>query len=228
MTKVDTPNKNESRRTPTRLATLLAFACVAVSPIAHAQLGAGLCGNVGPQPNQFGPFDYRTMPRDQRYLVESAHFTPTVELLTKGNTGSVGADLDYTLRAIPNHPRALLAMSRYATRLQNDRFPGSHYSSDCYFDRAMRMAPDDPMPHVLFAGYLRSKQKPADAKRELEQAEALRGNPASFDLDYNLGLLYFDLGEYDKAAVAAKRAYALGAPLPALRAKLKARGKSVE
>ena len=35
----------------------------------------------------------------------------------------------------------------------------------------------------------------------------------------------FEIGNYDRSLEAAKRAYALGAPLPALQNKLKAAGK---
>ncbi|MGI9025426.1 MAG: ABC transporter permease [Burkholderiaceae bacterium] len=174
---------------------------------------------------QFGPYDYRSIPGDAKYLVESAHFTPKVEGLASGNSSSIAGDLDYTLRAIPNHPRALLAMTRLVTRQKTERPAGARYPAECYFDRAIRMAPDDPMPHVIYASYLKGHQRMADAKQQLADAERLRGQPASFDFDYNLGLLYFEVGEPDKAAVAAKRAYALGAPFPALMKKLKAAGR---
>ena len=174
---------------------------------------------------QFGPYDYRSIPGDAKYLVESAHFTPKVEGLASGNTSSIAGDLDYTLRAIPNHPRALLALTRLVTRQKTERLAGARFPAECYFDRAMRMAPDDPMPHVIYASYLKGHQRMADAKQQLAEAERLRGEPASFDFDYNLGLLYLEVGEPNKAAVAAKRAYALGAPFPALMKKLKAAGK---
>ena len=58
--------------------------------------------------NAFGPFDYRTATKDKLKLVESYHFTPKVESLIGGQSGTLGADIDYTLRAFPNHPRALL------------------------------------------------------------------------------------------------------------------------
>jgi len=208
------------------VACVVAILCASI-PAAHAQGGVYACGELR-GPMQFGPFDYRTIPGDSKYLVEMAHFPPSVESLSKGSSGSIGADIDYTLRAIPNHPRALLSISRYARRLKTDNPSGTRYSVSCYFDRAIRMAPDDPMPHVLFANYLFTAGKVAEAKQHLDQAEALRGSPSSSDLDYNLGLLYYDVGEYDKAAVAAKRAYALGAQFPALRAKLKAKGKSID
>ena len=195
----------------------------ALSP--HAAVAAALgCGELRAV-GQFGPFDYRSIPAEPKALVESAHFVPKVEGLIVGNLGTLGQDLDYTLRAIPNHPRALLSMTRYATRLKIERPPGARFPMECYYDRAMRMAPDDPMPHVIYAGYLKDRKRTAEAKQQLAEAEQLRGDPSSFDFDYNLGLMYLDVGEYDRAEVAARRAYALGAPFPALMKKLKAAGK---
>ena len=66
-----------------------------------------------------------------------------------------------------------------------------------------------------------------EVKSQLAEAERLRGDPGSFDFDYNLGLLYFDVGDYDRATVAASRAYALGAPFDALKKKLKGVGRNV-
>src|SRR4051812_47506028 len=61
------------------------------------------CGSLA---NPYGPFDYRTS-KDKLDIVEGAHFTPDVETLRSGSTGSLGADIDYTLRTSPNHHRAL-------------------------------------------------------------------------------------------------------------------------
>jgi hypothetical protein len=69
----------------------------------------------------FGPFDYRT-PEDapSREMVTSAHFTDDVAAGIKGNTGTIGADLDYTLKAIPNHPGALATMGNVALAKKNN------------------------------------------------------------------------------------------------------------
>ena len=187
-------------------------------------MSSGVCGELS-SPGQFGPFDYRTVPAESRNMVETHHFTPSVETLKAGKSSTIAGDLDYTLRAMPNHPRALLALSRYTARLQTDRLAGAHFPAECYFDRAMRMAPDDPMPHVIYASYLKDHRRMADVKQQLAEAEQLRGEPSSFDFDYNLGLLYLDVGDYDRAATSARRAYGLGAPFPALMKKLKAAGK---
>ena len=76
---------------------------IVAAAFAPGMAGAALpssivCGDLKP-PGQFGPFDYRTIPSEPKYLVEMAHFTPKVENLLSGNAGSIGSDLDYTLRA---------------------------------------------------------------------------------------------------------------------------------
>ena len=192
---------------------------------AQAPMNSYACGSLNP-PGQFGPFDYRTVSSEIRHKVEDYHFTPMVESTKGGSTSSTaGSDLDYTLRAFPNNPRALIAVARYAERSKTERPSGLRYPAECYYERAIRFVPDDAMPHLLYASYLKERRRTADARGQLDEAERLRGEPTNFDLDYNLGLLYFDLGAYDKSLQAAKRAYELGAPLPALQRKLKAAGK---
>ncbi len=203
------------------LVVLLSAATARAQPGA---INAFACGPISP-PGQFGPFDYRTVPTDIKHRVEDYHFPPKVERQLEGNTGPFGADVDYTLRAFPNNPRALLSLTRYSTTRHQEMVPGAHYTTECYFDRAFRWQPDDPMPHLIYAVYLKDRGRKAEAKRELDEAEKLRGDPTNFDFDYNLGILYSDLGDYDQAMVAAKRAYALGAPLPALQNRLKKAGK---
>lgn len=208
-------------------ATVVTFALLVAPTVARAQAGINVfsCGSLNP-PGQYGPFDSRSIPNDVRHRVEDYHFTPDVETLRKGNTAVLpGGDLDYTLRAIPNNPRALLSVSRYATKMKMDRAPGLRFTAECYFERAIRFVPNDPMPRVLYASYLQDRKRTAEARTQLDEAEKLRGDQSNFDFDYNLGLLYFEVGAHDKSLVAAKRAYALGAPLPALKSKLKAAGK---
>jgi tetratricopeptide (TPR) repeat protein len=198
------------------------------STLAHAQQGGinpFACGPLNP-PGQYGPFDYRRAPSEVKHRVEDYHFTPEVETLRKGNTATLaGADLDYTLRVFPNNPRALLAVGRYGLKMKAERASGLRFVVECYFERAVRFMPTDPMVHVMYANYLKDRKRNAEAKSQLDEAEQARGDPTDFDLDYNLGLLYYDVGVYDKSLDAAKRAYALGAPLPALMNKLKASGK---
>lgn len=171
----------------------------------------------------FGPFDYRTATAEQKLLVEGAHFTRGVEsLITPKSSIYFGADIDYTLRAFPNHPRALMAMVRLSAREKREKPNGARYTIDCYFDRALQFAPDDPNVRLVYGIYLLRKDDARGAVQQMEQAQE-RGLKDP-NLDYNLGLAYLELGDYEKSLDHAKRAYAMGYPLPWLRDKLKAGG----
>lgn len=179
------------------------------------------CGELA---NAFGPFDYRKPEHaGELGIVEQAHFTEDVENGVKGNTGSVGADLDYTLRAFPNHPRALEAVRRITLREKLVQLPGAHYPSECYFERAARFAPDDGAPRAVYASYLHA-QGQYDREREmLVQAAGLAPDNAA--IHYNLGLAYARHKDYDKALDQAHQAYALDFPLAGLRQMLSAAGQ---
>lgn len=175
----------------------------------------GLCG---PLENAFGPFDYRTAPADARSMVERFHFTPKVEALRAGESGTIGGDLDYTLRAFPNHPRALLAMTRLSEQTRSPRVAGAKYPVECYFDRAIRFQPDDPQVRILYAHFLSRNQRAQEARRQLKAAEST--DPADPQILYNLGLGYADIKDYDQALEYAHRAYAAGVTFPGLRERL--------
>lgn len=190
-----------------------------------------VCGDIA---NAFGPFDYRdpTVRQGQSpplFLVESAHFTPEVESLIGGHSGYLWGDLDYTLRAFPNHHRALYAFTRYEIReRQKSKQSGQPYqpheangrpiTAECYFDRAIRWRPDDPTVRLLYGLYLQLIGKLDQALVQYKLSEKIQ--PKSADLNYNMGLLYFDLKQYSLAKQYAQKAYQLGYPLPGLRKKL--------
>lgn len=180
------------------------------------------CGNLHGE--GFGPYDYRTTPAKTKHLVEKAHFPSGVEALVKPKSSQFfGGDIDYTLRAFPNHPRALMSMMRLAEREGRDQPRGARYTIQCYFDRAFRFAPDDPNPRLVHGIYLLRKNDPRAAVEEMEKAREM-GMKDDPNLLYNLGLAHFELRDYDRSFEYAKQAYALGYPLPWLRDKLKAGG----
>ena len=195
--------------------------CVAAMLAAPTTAQEAVCGSLR---NAYGPFDYRIAPQDNRRIVEGAHFTPEVELLQGGHTSSTPAgDISYTLRAFPNHPRALMAMMKYAERVKQERPRDSAHTMACWFDRAERFTPDDATVKGLYGMYLSRKGKKAEAIKKLDEARAL--GTSSPNMDYNIGLIYFDLGEYDKSLTSAHRAYAGGFNLPGLKEKLVRAGK---
>ncbi len=173
--------------------------------------------------NATGPFDYRTATAEIKHLVEKAHFTRRVESLIGGQSGALAPDIDYTLRVFPNHPRALLSMSRLARLHKSATPPGMRYSVECWFQRAIQFQPNDPQVRLVYGIELLKDGKREGAVEQLNVAERLAGKDPN--IQYNLGLAYFDLGDYDKSLAYARTAYGLGFPLPGLRDKLKRAGK---
>lgn len=199
---------------------------------AAAQVSAGTCGSLK---NAFGPYDYRRdhfrpPPGDnQRWevmlnLVEIGHFTPVVEGLIRGTTTNrPGPDLDYTLRAIPNHHRALAAVLRLWERTKQPMPGGLPKSVECYFERAVRFAPNDHIARMLYVSYMIKNRRLDDATQHMTIVRNEAGENAF--AHYNLGMLYADAGMYDDALTQAHRAQALGLGQKELEFRLKSAGR---
>jgi tetratricopeptide (TPR) repeat protein len=177
------------------------------------------CGDLT---NGYGPYDYRS-DKDKLKVVNDYHFSPDVEFLRAGQSGHIGNDLDYVLRAFPNHHRALRSLDLLGRKSKTENPGGTHWSVECYFDRAIRFRKDDAMVRMLYGIYLVSRTRKNEGIAQLRAAETLGASGANFH--YNLGLAYFELGQHDAALQHAKKAYDLGFPLPGLRDKLKRAGK---
>lgn len=179
----------------------------------------------------FGPFDYRdpssrvalgtgAAPLD---VVERHHFTAEVEALVRGKSGSIGGDIDYTLRAFPNHHRALWARIKLHLQSLAQAKPDSVLNEgvpapECYLNRAERFAPDDVKVQILYGIYLHKIQRYDSALERYRKAEKVAPNDA--ELLYNMGLLHLDRNELEQARKYAEKAYALKYPLPGLKRRL--------
>lgn len=199
----------------------------------QGSFGQSYCGSAGR-----GAMDYN----DHRYhlgggqgaagklaAVERRHFTPKVEQLISGESTSVLlADLDYTLSMFPNHHRALLALSRYDLKL-NGRLPRIDkpypQTVECYFQRALDFRPNDPGTLQIFGMHHHMNGRYREAIAAYSRAESLMKSP---ELDYNMGLSYLELKEYDKAREYAIKAYSAGYPLPGLKNRLARQGVTLE
>lgn len=194
--------------------------------------GATLAGSAAAKPycgelkNAFGPFDYRTASEQDKYLVEHAHFTEDVQRGIKGNTGTIGGDLDYTLRVFPNHPQALQSVLMMAMRAPGKPIHGMRYPVECWFERGVRFQPNDGNTWALFGKYLYGIGQAERALPMLEKAVALDADNPSFN--YNLGLAYAKQRQFDKALPHAHKAYQQQFPLPGLKQMLAAAGKWTE
>jgi tetratricopeptide (TPR) repeat protein len=175
-------------------------------------------------PDGIGPFDY-TDPAQSKMLrnVNTNHFNHNVRTLRKGQTSDfISRDLDYALRRFPNHHRALDAMVRLAAKERKERPDGAPENVECYLYRATVFAQEDAVAKTLYGIYLFKRGKRKDALEQFTSAKELR--PDDRNIHYNLGVLYFDEKNYDKAKQHAKRAYELGFPLEGLKKKLQSVG----
>ena len=188
------------------------------------------CGSPERTDGGYGAYDY-TDPSDYRTklpIVEIHHFNPRVEHLKGGAkedfSGPVG-DLSYTLRAFPNHHRALSAMMRLSLKENRPKPHSSPYSIECWLDRAIRWRPKDGMVRMIYGNYLSSPKikRFNEAISQYEMADRLMKNKTN--LYYNMGLLYFNLKDYAKARDYARKAYAGGFPLNGLKDLLAKAGK---
>lgn len=204
------------------VSTLIACCFVLWLPdSAYAQVSSNSCGPVWNQ-NHFGPYDYLN-PQGHLGVVERAHFTPEVEHSLRGKTTVAGGDINYTLKAFPNHHRALVSASRLAEKYKKDQPPGMEWPIECYYERALRFSPFDFVARGLYAQWLTKRQRGDDARIQLQvMLDLAKEDPLSH---YNLGLLYFDLGDHEAALIQAHQAEKLGFLNPALTESLKSIGK---
>jgi len=177
----------------------------------------------------FGPYDYRTATTYQRHIVESFHFYPDIEFLKGGKAGEISpsfnipVNLDYTLRALPNHHRALLTIIRFQLKA-NNKVIKEHLITpvECYFQRALNFSKDDPVVYFLYGYYLHKVGRLNKAKEMFEKS--LNISPNSVKTQYAYGLLLIDLKQYDEALEFAKKVYEQGDFHPGLRIRLKKLG----
>ena len=208
-----------------RISTVLGLFCFAAPMLAWGQDPGPFsdCGN--PFENGVGPYDYRDpVERNDHILtVERFHFNSDVQSLRSGETSAyIMTDLDYVLRAVPNHHLALAALARYAPRRTPQE---AHFRrTECYFWRAVTFRPDDPVPRAAYGVYLMQEGRLDDA--EQQYLKALEIDDSYAEAHYNLGLLYVRKGDLDKASQHADKAYELGFPLPGLKRKIERMAQS--
>lgn len=202
---------------------VMALLFIATAHAIAQQLPPG-CGVLRME-GRFGPYDYRPEGYIQEntyrshkallFIVENAHFTPEVESLIRGKTSAApGHDISYTLHSFPNHHRALIAMTNLSERERSLKPSGSSYPVECWFSRAIAFKPDDTVIRLIYANFLVKAKRNDEAEQQLNVANGQAGDNA-FTYN-NIGLIYFDMKDYDKALVNAHKAIALGLRTPSL------------
>lgn len=140
----------------------------------------------------------------------------------RAGTGEVAGGFQYTLNAFPNHPAALSLMEQLGRRLKSEE-PQGTLPLECWYVRAFKLVPDDPVVWVMYGVYLAHRGRVDEAIRQLDRATpAVQDSPA---LLHQLGLGYLAAKQYEKAQLAAMRAGSLGFQLTSLPQQLKSIGR---
>jgi hypothetical protein len=179
----------------------------------------------------FGPLDFRSAHNEDRRVVESYHFDMEYATFMKGEvagrnragTANVAGGFQYTLKAIPNHPTALYAMERLGMRLNSERPQDTEFPLECWYVRAFKIAPDDPMVRALYGIYLANRGRKEEALHNLKIAD--EELPSDANMQYNIGLTYFKLNQFEAAQLSGMRAARQGFKLDGLEHMLKKAGK---
>jgi tetratricopeptide (TPR) repeat protein len=128
----------------------------------------------------------------------------------------------FTHRGLSNDS-PLLAKS-YVAFAMIDMERGKFDSAIVNAREAVKARPTEPEGYSALAIIFRKNKQLENSRDILIQGdEALGGRSA--DINYNLGLIYLELGDTDNALARAHIAYAQGYPLPGLRNRLRKAGK---
>jgi len=216
----------------------VAVLCIGLTLPVQVRADVLECGELKNYQN-IGPWDYADPssnvptgadPMGHVKRVENVHFTPEMQTLNlkRFSIDRLTNEIHYTLRALPNHPGALMAISRLE-RMAGGKLPQRgitpftpRITADCFFDRAIRFRPRDKVVRMIHGMHLQQHGKLQEALAEYEKAQSLGED--SPNLSYNLGLLYADLNNWDKAYEYGEKAQRGGFMLPGLRAKLEKAG----
>lgn len=219
---------------------VLVFQMFAWANTANALGWSGVDFNGSPctgESQGFGPWDFFDVDEttDANYRagrwweVKEIHAKPGLSALRKdpfdqASYNRAAREFDYTLRAFPNHPEMLHAVIELEFRRRNApvKVLAAETPPECYLIRAMSFRPDHAHIFQLMALYLQRLGKTDEAVDQYEYA--LKLDPSAAEIHYNLAFAYLKQGNEEAALCAAKKAYALGYPLPGLRRKLQKMG----
>jgi len=160
---------------------------------------------------------YTNVDRNILSTVERHHLGIGEDELKAKHYIAARSDFQFILNYYPNHPRVLLLMAELCETWKSPKC-----DLDEVFNRAIARNPNIPATFVIIGIHQeRTKRIPA-AIESFKRALAI--DPNSVNANYNIALAYLDSGQFELANEHAQKAYALGAPPPGLRDRLKSAG----
>ena len=99
-------------------------------------------------------------------------------------------------------------MSKVSMREGTDKPYGSPYTVDCWFQRAIVWRSDDLIVRLIYANHLTQTKRLKDAAAQADIVASNAGDSAFTHL--NVGLVFYDMGNFDAALKHAHKAIELG------------------
>jgi Flp pilus assembly protein TadD len=181
---------------------------------------AGFAAAQGLQDNDYYSINQTERGAELLKSVEKYHIGPAESGLRDKRYVAARGDIDFILRAFPNHPKALLLMVQLCTQWKS---PVCTDDLPTRFEKAIAVNPSAAGTFIVLGIYQQRVGAVAEAIKSYTHALSL--NPDSMNAHYNLGLAYLENKQYDLANAHAQQAYQHGAPLPGLRDKLMKAGR---
>lgn len=224
---------------PIRTATLVALALAAGAALAQKspilrprplpddvtpRVQVGQCGGFT---GIYGPMDFRTIHPDDRRVVEAYHLDSETAIFLSGRvegthragSGPIAGGFLYTVRAIPNHPVAMMLFEQLARKMRSEQPQNIEWPIECMYVRAFMLVPDDPVVRAMYGIYLAHRDRTQEAVYNLDMVdEQLRSRGV---IQYQIGLANLRLKRYEKAQLNAMKAAESGFAMPGLRDQLK-------
>lgn len=203
---------------PNRLRHLPLLAIAAILAFSSPARGQDSDSQEGPRQNR-DYYDPRELEDIHIYRnVEKRHLMQGYKEMERKRYLQAYGHVEFMLRYYPNQPKALNLLSELCTKWNSPQC-----DADGWFQLAIDRNPSIAQTHVLLALHLHRTGRHKEAVESYKTA--LKLDPNSLNANYNLGLLYFEMGQYALANEHAQRSYSLGAPYPGLREKLQKAGK---
>jgi tetratricopeptide (TPR) repeat protein len=183
-------------------------------------------------PNKYGPFDYRALAPADRDLVERSALQLRIRSVPAGERlecparqpGTTGRGIQLHTLGFSEPVAGIWQQWRIsAIRLQDRKAARSEPARPLLLsDERSGLSRTMSDVRALYGYYYARRGKVAEARQQLEKAEALDSSKANVWL--YVAFAYLEIKDYEKSLTAAKRAYAAGYSLPGLRRRLERAG----
>jgi tetratricopeptide (TPR) repeat protein len=150
-------------------------------------------------------------------VIDELHVRPGGRNLRARLYENAYSEAKFILNLVPNHPQGLILLVQTCEQWKSPKC-----KVEDYLEKAIAINPKAAGTYTTQGIYLHRSRRYTDAIASFTQALEL--DPSSVNAQYNIGLAYLETKQYELANQHAQRAYALGAPFPALRTKLQKAG----